>query len=338
MTVRQFEMPYPTKLSGGIYVDDWHYQMSWSDAYNCPIGAVGLIPIAGGGASWWTTLGSVGWNRYNYEWEISRLALTFPTQSIPVGVTIKSGRLYLRTNLQVWNLPPDPSGQYWHFVQGNHNTPPVGTDFGAMKSQNVSGGLAYDLVDNTGALHTAYQNLNATGLTWITPGGYTRLGVRCKADIDNNGQPNIISAIQMAGVTPTKQPVTTLDATDVDASAMLHASVGQREPPFLEVEYEGGVETDPIYPRFRFYWSASGGIWGRTPWQYSYVAGQQYSYKLTGLQPDTTYFFRAESETLEGGTYWATGKFFTTSPRPSRLFGNVLIDQRIYQHCERMSR
>ncbi|MBA7633358.1 hypothetical protein ES703_40924 [subsurface metagenome] len=74
--------------------------------------------------------------------------------------------------------------------------------------------------------------------------------------------------------------------------------------------------------------------YGTTTPTESKETGETFSQAITGLDPDTTYHFRAIATNVVGTSY-GIDETFTTS---SKHKGNPNIDQLIYQHVERMDR
>jgi len=118
----------------------------------------------------------------SYLYLVARGVFQFDTSIIPDSRTIASAELWLWAKIK----DEDNSGQATtHIVDGSVvEDSPVVADYGDLLGKVASGGsVTYgDVVDGD---YTKIS-LNATGLSWISKGGRTKLSVRAAGDVDGN--------------------------------------------------------------------------------------------------------------------------------------------------------
>lgn len=115
------------------------------------------------------------------SYTITRTILTFDTSSIPNGSVIESATLELYKNA---TAVANADGSAICLVGSTpaSNNAIVAGDFDQLGTTRLASDINYSSI-STNAYFS--MTLNATGLSSITKGGITRLGIRDKRDLDN---------------------------------------------------------------------------------------------------------------------------------------------------------
>ena len=169
--------------AGDGWTDTYPGYATWATGHDLTSAPAGRVSYTGSGEEGFATVGNPdGTNTY-----IRRGYLPFDTSSLPDGDDISSATLSLWV---VTVLDGDNDGDDWiNIVQTTQasNTTLSETDYdqcGAV-SNPTEGATRKDL--SSGFTSNAYNDfaLNATGITWISKTGYTKLGVREGHDATN---------------------------------------------------------------------------------------------------------------------------------------------------------
>lgn len=265
------------------------------------------------------------WGFTTNKFSIYRSFLFFPTTMLVAGDVITSARirLFLTSTAKEEN-----TGQSTlHVVEGVQNDPVVVSDFGAHKDKNTSmGSIAY--ADLPAASNHFWIDLNALGLAQINKGGTTMFCLRLAGDIGSS-QPSGENDVNMGSYSSGKAQVTTDAASQVrGTSAILNGVFDGILAHSIEIVFTG---TQPTYPRFRFQYGV-GSYSTNTDWQNGLTTGDSFTQSVSGLAKETLHQARAHSE-INGSNDYGSGVTFTTT---KGYLGNIVIDQLIYQHAERM--
>lgn len=200
-----------------------------------------------------------------------------------------------------------------HVVEGIQSIPIDLADFGPLKSQVVSGG---SIVNASIPVADWYAiTLNATGRGWINKPGVTKLALRVAGDIDNDTPTGMNAALLeeetegsnlIAKLTiyfSESQPaILTTDVADLllCLSARLNGTLSAGGDLTWECGFEYGL-TDSLGTRVVVD---------------SLTAPSSFSHDLTGLAPNTTYYFHAFA-TYSGITYYGDTTTLTTPALPA---------------------
>ncbi len=200
-----------------------------------------------------------------------------------------------------------------HVVQGVQHIPAVAADFGNELPVTLSGG---SIAFGTPAIYpNVFQiTLNSDGVAMINPGGITKLCLRLDGDLLANvpGGDNHFSLATGAG----NLGAGVMDIR-TDRATLLGVFRGVQFFPQLEVTYDG----DPLtYPRVRFEYGETMAFGNVTPWQSGVPLFSTFSATVTGLTPNTYYYYRAVAEDpslAPYGTRYSTVSAFNTLAPPA---------------------
>jgi hypothetical protein len=195
-------------------------------------------------------------------------------------------------------------------VSSNHAFPPTDLNFpnvGNTYEDILSGGY-------TGVF-------NITDLSRLTKAGYTRLGIKHIADADNldipiNNSFDFICSIYDNSIVELAARGAYDDPVEVvtEDTAVVWAWVYGLPGPCITVEYTSALEDpDTVRPNYYFEYATDyGGPWTPTP----LTGGDAYSAKhfatLTGLTPNTFYYYRMVGVGLDDSEFRTGIRYFTT--------------------------
>lgn len=258
-------------------------------------------------------------------WQLQRDALFFDTSDIPADAVIVSAVL------DFWCFGDYSDNEFdIVIVDGSGlSDPTVKADYGYLRDQVISFGSV-----NTVGIQTdtwTSITLNALGLAAIVKEGTTKFGLRSSRDIaaidpkpdppadkyeylDIDGEPvnppRLVLVIQTVPVVTTDpaSPIGTVDAT-------LNGTLND----------DGGEACD-----CGFEWGETDTYGNTTPTQ-SGTSGQSFLQAITGLNPGTTYHFRAFATSPSGAGY-GDDRTFTTKKAPVvKTYGvtNIELDSAV---------
>jgi len=139
-----------------------------------------LVRLSSGyGASADTVNSSRSWHPVPYY--IDRPYFNFDTSEIPSTATIISATFYLYIDGIGW------SGAYQGLIQNTMANPISyeNADWGKIGDAAVGATEGASRFNCTTSGVWASWSFNATGLTWVTKGGWTQLAIRCAQDLDD---------------------------------------------------------------------------------------------------------------------------------------------------------
>ncbi len=246
-------------------------------------------------------------NTYNTgsnDYTVGRAFISMDTSDIPDGANITAAKLFIVLGT-VSKGETDAGQATLHVVEGNHSSPLVLSDFGPALSQAVSGGsltLAQQVSAGDGN-KILTMDLNATGIGWINKTGITKFCLRLAGDIDGSTPTGSNASTQSTTYGSSTPRIYTNAATSIsNRKATLNGQVIAVGPIGLEVTYDGD---DSILPRGQFTYRkdaypAAGSP--DTPWQQTLPISQVVSAVVTGLDPDSLYWYKVRAENQHGVT------------------------------------
>ncbi len=262
-----------------------------------------------------------------FVYQVNRSYVIFDTSALPTNTVITTAYIDLygvsnnavSSNFNIYICSGQPT--YPH-------NPPTGSDYAFANYQNDAGSgfpvTAYSWVAGQ------YNELTLSNTGWITKGGLTKLALRSSRDISSTpptGDEYVAfwqvehggataPFIRVVGTIPIGVPViTTTPASGVTTtSATLNG-------------YVVGPSGASISTQFQYGPTAGYGL--TTPWISGYIAGNNFSAVVAGLNPGTVYHYRAAG-TDTAGTGVGTDLTFTTAPLAPTYFsatgGNAHVD------------
>ena len=260
----------------------------------------------------------------NAYYNVWRSFLYFLTASLPDAANITRVRVGLRTDTP---LEADLGQTTLHIVEGVQGDTLAYADFGAHLTKTTSGG-SIDIAGMGVTNNFFWVTLNATGRGWVNKTGLTKLCLRSAGDIAK-ALPSGRNYFSYKGTVSAVPTITAKDASSVGRSSATLNGQFTIQPFVLEVTYDG---PDAEYPQVRFRYGLSTAYGTDTEWQRGQLMQETFSQIITGLAPETLYHFRAQAKNASG-TGNGSDKAFTTT---KGYLGNIVIDQLIYQHAERM--
>jgi len=271
------------------------------------------------------TQGIIANEKPNAYYNVYRSFLYFPTESLPDGANITRVRVGLRTDTP---LEADLGQTTLHIVEGVQGDTLAYSDFGAHLTKTTSGG-SINIAGMGTTNNFFWVTLNATGRGWVNKTGLTKLCLRSAGDIAK-AVPSGRNYFSYKGTVSAVPTITAKDASSVGGSSATLNGEFTIQPFILEVTYDG---PDAEYPQVRFRYGLSTAYGTDTEWQRGQLMRETFSQMIGGLAPETLYHFRAQAKNASG-TGSGSDKTFTTTELGWK--GNIVIDQLIYQHAERM--
>lgn len=250
---------------------------------------------------------------YSVYYTIGRAVVYFDTSSIPSLASITSA------NLSLYMLPPDDSDTDYNVtIQSGMPTYPhlpfVDSDVNRLYYSGDGGSI-----NTSGLSVNSYFNisLNATGISWINKGGYTKFMLRSSKDIAGTaptGTEMITIASRDTGSavapilylvweataapTVTTNPATYVTSTSARLNSYLNSDGGEA----CEIRFEYDIDSGAPYDY-------------ATDWIDGYYTGNSPYANLVDLDYNTEYFFRVQAKNSQGTTDGAELSF-TTSATP----------------------
>ena len=238
------------------------------------------------------------------DYTVGRAFITMDTSGIPDGANITAARLILV--LGTCSHGETNSGQATlHVVEGNHSNPLVLSDFGAARSQTVSGGslTTAEQVSSGDGIKILTMDLNATGIGWINKTGITKFCLRVSGDINGSTPTGGNTSTQTAIYGSSTPRIYTNAATSItNRKATLNGQVIAVNPIGLEVTYTGD---NSVFPRGQFTYRKNAYPAAGSPdttWQQTLPISQVISAVAPALDPDSLYWFKVRAENQHGVT------------------------------------
>ncbi len=263
----------------------------------------------------------MGSTKYLGNWTNYRVFMEFDTSALPDGATITAATL----SLYGAAIESDDAGYAdLTIVEGTWAAPFDAADYG-NHLLDVTPGSDYfsNAAWNTAAYNV--EDLNATGLSWITTTGTTQFVVKTRADIDDTApagsnsshfwgqekgtiyRPKLFVTYTFLDI-----PSVTTDAADdiTTTSVTLNATVTSDGGDAID---ERGFEwdVDSGFP-YAEDWTETGGA----PYDV-----EAYDYALADLDVDRSYYYRAKVHNSEGWIYGDEVTFDTSAPPATAWLG-----------------